>query len=71
MFNTLSFVNKIIKIYKSKELLRYYGLYKKDNKLNLVCLYPKVAIDSLMKNEDNKPLKLIFTSATLPDVKIM
>ena len=68
------FLNYAIRIYREKKHL-FYGLAKTKMKtkkknetkycIELVCLHPKLAFDSLFSSQE-KPYKLIFTSATLP-----
>ena len=63
--NIIYFLNYAIRIYKNN-LHTYYGLVKtKNDYIELVCLHPKLAFDSLFSSQE-KPYKLIFTSATLP-----
>ena len=53
-----------------KKLHDYYGLVKTKTHIYLSCLLPKLSFESLL-NEDKKPYKLIFTSATLPNKNVM
>ena len=72
MTEVANFINYVIKTYQ-KKLHRYYGLAKVKTKtktntktsIEFCCLAPKLAFESLFSEQD-KPYKLIFTSATLP-----
>lgn len=46
----------------------YYGIFRKDDVITFCCLLPKICFDSI---REAKPYKLIFTSGSLPEKKIM
>ncbi len=63
IMEVIKFINFAVEL-ENTNLYKYYGLMKTKTHIILQCMLPKIAFDSL--NKENRK-KYIITSATLPE----